>query len=148
MFSTFWIKLLDDMSPKCKHLERGKTCRYGCTPLKTQCHRFQRQQCWHEEQWCWNCAHTKFQEQTPPTAGNESHGGTPAEPSPTMDDVFREVHGAIMAEIESIPAHDLSRRRALRLLLLRRWHPDKWSGAGVTLTALANKVTQWVTVNI
>jgi hypothetical protein len=65
-----------------------------------------------------------------------------------MDDVFLEVHSGILAEIEAIPAHDLPRRRTLRLLLLRRWHPDKWAGTGDTLTAFANRVTQWVTVNI
>jgi hypothetical protein len=65
-----------------------------------------------------------------------------------MEDVFRGVHSGILAEIESIPAHDLPGRETLRLRLLKRWHPDKWTGTGVTLTALANKVTQWVTVNI
>jgi hypothetical protein len=136
------------MAPKCKHLEQGKTCYYGCTPQQTQCHRFQRQQCRQDWAWCRHGAHTSFQRQAPHTADSESQGRTQPEPSPTRDDVFREVHSGIRAEIESIPAHDLSRRRTLRLLLLRRWHPDKWAGTGDTLTAFANKVTQWVTVNI
>jgi hypothetical protein len=65
-----------------------------------------------------------------------------------MEETFGEIHRGILAEIESIPAHDLPGRRTLRIRLLRRWHPDKWTGTGATLTALANKVTQWVTVNI
>jgi hypothetical protein len=65
-----------------------------------------------------------------------------------MEETFGEILRGILAEIESIPAHDLPGRRTLRIRLLRRWHPDKWTGTGATLTALANKVTQWVTVNI
>jgi hypothetical protein len=68
--------------------------------------------------------------------------------SPTIQETLEEILWEIRTEIESIPEDDISGRRTLRIRLLRRWHPDKWTATGATLTALANKVTQWVTVNI
>ena len=144
LLRAFRIKQLGGMAPRCKYLEQGRRCYYGCTPLLTQCHRFQRQQCL-EGTACRNGAHTSYQQRTPNPSGS---GPSPPEPSPTMEETFGEILRGILAEIESIPAHDLPGRRTLRIRLLRRWHPDKWTGTGATLTALANKVTQWVTVNI
>jgi hypothetical protein len=128
------------MAGKCRHLDGGGTCWYGCTPQLTQCHRFQRRQCRHGA-WCWHGAHTSFPPDQPPAAAPAAAAAAAAAPSPTMDDVFLEVQSGILKEIESTPARD---RRDLRLLLLLKWHPDKWSGTGGTLTAFATRVTQFI----
>jgi hypothetical protein len=130
------------MAPKCKYLDQGRRCYYGCTPRLAQCHRFQRQQCL-DGTACRNGAHSSYH------YGRPTFDSGPSPPvSPTIQETLEEILWEIRTEIESIPEDDISGRRTLRIRLLRRWHPDKWTATGATLTALANKVTQWVTVNI
>jgi hypothetical protein len=130
------------MAPKCKYLDQGRRCYYGCTSRLAQCHRFQRQQCL-DGTACRNGAHSES-DYGPPTFDC----GPPPPVSPTIQETLEEILWEIRTEIEAITEDDISGRRTLRIRLLRRWHPDKWTATGATLTALANKVTQWVTVNI